>query len=91
MVRRYQSSVMAWTPPEGRVIFNDFVLCPGLRMREWYGDQDWIGHIAPGCATFPPGWVAKREGPGVKVVINVKDHGQSKPSVSAASPGHMER
>jgi len=56
MVRRYQSSVMVWTPPEGKEIFESFN--PDI-MDKFHGDQDWIGHIKPNCPTFPPTWFCK--------------------------------
>lgn len=73
IVRRYQTSAMVWTPPEGREIYREF---RSEHMDEFRGDQDWIGHIKPDCPTFPPAWFAKitrlhgRQPPrGVKVVL----------------------
>jgi hypothetical protein len=73
---KYQTSCMAWSPPEGREIFDKFR--PELAGR-FAGDQDWIAHAKPGCPTFPAEWFRKLrqcpEGPppGVKLVLCMPD------------------
>jgi len=77
LVRRYQSSVMVWTPPEGREIYTRFIMGdPRAFMQQFRGDQDWIGHIKPDCPTFPSQWFCKlrqlhgkKPPPGIKVVL----------------------
>lgn len=85
MVRRYQSSVMCWTPPEGREIYEDF--CPEVHMKNFHGDQDWIGFVKPDCAMYPPTWFSKRQMQGVKVVLNYK----AEPRLSSGSGSDLER
>lgn len=51
VVKRFNSSVMVWDADDARAkrVWDDYA--PGVTMRLW-GDQDWIGEIAPGGATM---------------------------------------
>lgn len=74
-VRRYQSSCMLWTPPQGREIYRRFV--GGVTPKKYRGDQDWIGFVKPDCATFDPSVACKLDAcvrgvpPGVTLVLAV--------------------
>lgn len=72
VVRQYQASCSAFTPPAGMEIFDD---CTPLALHTFRSSQDWIGHRSPDYPTMPPEWFAKakqcRDGvpEGVKVVL----------------------
>lgn len=68
----YQTSCMAWSPPEGRRIFDDFSAKESKRLAS---DQDWIAEVEPDRPTFPVEWFKKLRQcydgppPGVKVIL----------------------
>lgn len=53
VVKRFNSSVMAWDAGTQDHVFNNWV--PKVTKRLW-GDQDFIGEQCPFAATFPPEW-----------------------------------
>jgi hypothetical protein len=53
VVKRYNSSVMAWDAEVGTNLYSDWK--PKIAGRLW-GDQDWIGEQMPNEETFPPEW-----------------------------------
>jgi hypothetical protein len=70
----YQTSCMVWTPPYGRVIYEQFRHDVIRRLR---GDQDWIAEVYAHWPKMPVAWFRKlrqcKEGPpdGVKVVLSM--------------------
>lgn len=56
VVRRYQSSCMAWTAPQGARIYKRFGPSEMLKYRS---DQDYIGDILPRLPTFNADWIRK--------------------------------
>lgn len=56
VVRRYQASCIAFTPPAGREIFS---LLTNERIQEFRSDQDWTGFIKPDAAVMPKEWFRK--------------------------------
>ncbi len=71
-IKKYNSSVMVWTPGKRPEIIEEF--SPAL-MGVYRGDQDWIAQICPSENTLPEAWVSKLKyckggpGKGMKVVL----------------------
>lgn len=58
VVRAYQASVISWSPPYGRELYEELTPEVMTRLRS---DQDWIAERMPNLATMPASWFAKSQ------------------------------